>query len=88
MKIPRFELTRVYEDGTREPPQIVPVTQLPWEMQTDRRGFLGAAVMAGVVLATACAPTFDPCKDARAHRGTIVSGLVISTDGKWLASGS
>jgi hypothetical protein len=42
MKIPRFELTRVHEDGTREPPQIVPVTQLPWDnTQTDRRGFLG-----------------------------------------------
>jgi hypothetical protein len=47
MKIPRFELTRVYEDGTQEPPQIVPVMQLPWDMRTDRRGFLGAALMAG-----------------------------------------
>jgi hypothetical protein len=40
MKIPRFELPRVYEDGAREPPQIVPVVQLPWDTRTDRRGFI------------------------------------------------
>ncbi|MDR1728245.1 MAG: hypothetical protein LBT74_10045 [Acidobacteriota bacterium] len=65
MKIPRFELTRVYEDGSREAPQIVPVTKLPWDVQGDRRGFLGAAPMAGAVLATArvgesAEPASDP----------------------------
>ena len=34
MKLPQFELTRVYEDGTREPPQIVRVAQIPWDTQT------------------------------------------------------
>jgi WD40 repeat protein len=72
------------------------VTQLPWETQIDRRGFLGAAVMAGAALATtSCAElartmakiSSDPCEDARAHKGD-VNGLAISPDGKWLASGS
>lgn len=101
MKLPRFELTRVYEDGSREPPQVFPVTKLPWETKTDRRSFLGAAVMAGTVLAaTSCAElartvakigasakTF-PCRcpeDACAHENR-VEVLVISPDGKLLIS--
>jgi hypothetical protein len=99
MKIPRFELTRVYEDGTREPPQIVPVTQLPWDTRTDRRGFLGAALMAGTALAAVSSSAgtakntgkgaetpSDSCQDSRAHK-EIVYRLVISPDGKILVSG-
>jgi hypothetical protein len=40
MKIPRFELTRVHEDRTQEPPQIVPVAQLPWDTRTGWRGLI------------------------------------------------
>ena len=58
MTQPRFELTRIYEDGTREPPEIVPVTAMPWETKMDRRGFLGTGLAAAAVLAAfgvACA---------------------------------
>jgi WD40 repeat protein len=87
MKIPRFELTRVYEDGTQEPPQIVPVMQLPWDMRIDRRGFLGAALMAGVALATTSCARSDPCEDGRAHKDSVLD-LAISPDGKLLVSKS
>ncbi|MDR2111577.1 MAG: hypothetical protein LBQ62_00485 [Candidatus Accumulibacter sp.] len=72
MKLPRFELTRVYEDGTQEPPRIFPVTRLPWETKMDRRGFLGAAVMAGAALAAspdAGAGTPKPAVGASAKKG-------------------
>ncbi|MGH9845573.1 MAG: WD40 repeat domain-containing protein, partial [Blastocatellia bacterium] len=46
MKIerPQFELARVYEDGTREAPEIVPVTEMPWNTQMNRRGVLGVGI--------------------------------------------
>jgi len=46
MKIekPRFELTRVYSDGTKEIPEIIPVTEMPWDTKMKRRGFLGVGV--------------------------------------------
>ena len=40
MKNPRFGLTRIYEDGTREPLRIVPVTALPWETRQIGAVFL------------------------------------------------
>jgi WD40 repeat protein len=95
VKIPRFELTRVDEEDTREPPQIVQVTQLPWETQIDRRGFL---IMAGVALAASSRASAkentgksaetspDLCEEARAHLQG-VNDLVISPDGKRLISG-
>lgn len=52
MKIerPRFELARVYEDGTSEAPEIVPVTEVPWNTPMSRRGMLGVGVGAAAVL--------------------------------------
>src|ERR1051325_12060848 len=46
MKIerPQFELTRVYEDGTKDAPEIIPVGRIPWNTGMDRRGFLGVGV--------------------------------------------
>jgi WD40 repeat protein len=85
MKIPRFELSRVDEDGTREPPRIVPVTRLPWEAKIDRRGFLGAAVMAGAALAAASCSGTSYNQYSRAHKDRVY-GLAISPDGKLLTS--
>lgn len=42
---PRFELTRVFENGNKEAPKIIPVTSLPWETKVDRRGFLGTGLL-------------------------------------------
>lgn len=52
MKIerPKFELTRVFSDGTREPPEIVPVTEMPWDTKMSRRGALGFGLTATAVL--------------------------------------
>lgn len=47
---PRFELARVYSDGTTEAPEIVPVMQMPWETQMNRRGFMGAGLTGTAVL--------------------------------------
>lgn len=41
---PRFALARVFEDGSREWPELVPVTAMPWDTQMGRRGFLGAGI--------------------------------------------
>lgn len=102
MKIerPRFELTRVYSDGTKELPEIVPVTQMPWDTKMRRRGFLGVGVGIGALLllfdgkATAqITPTAGsvlvktPDKVLKAHKDR-VEALAISPDKKILASGS
>ena len=52
MKIerPQFELMRVYADGTREAPEIVPVSRMPWDTKMERRGFLGVGVGTASVL--------------------------------------
>ncbi len=44
INIPRFELTRVYSDGTSEKPEIIPVGQIPCNTKFDRRGLLGVGV--------------------------------------------
>jgi WD40 repeat protein len=49
MKKPHFELTRV-PDGSDPQPQLVPVTEMPWQTSMDRRGFLGAGAAAAAVL--------------------------------------
>ena len=41
---PEYELTRVFDDGEHEAPEIVPVTSLPWDAQMGRRGCLGAGL--------------------------------------------
>jgi WD40 repeat protein len=105
MKIerPRFELTRIYEDGAREAPEIVPVTEVPWVTPMSRRGALGVGVGAAAALfllegrgeAGSLAsrnPQREntikaPEKPAPAHAGQI-NDLAITPDGKSLISGS
>jgi WD40 repeat protein len=52
MKIerPRFELTRVSSDGTRERPEVIPVGQMPWNTEMARRGFLGLGIASVLLL--------------------------------------
>lgn len=47
---PQFELARIYTDGTVEPPEIVPVTRMPWDTQMNRRGVLGVGIGAAAAL--------------------------------------
>lgn len=47
---PRFELARVFSDGTEETPEIIPVGCMPWETRMGRRGFLGVGVGAAAVI--------------------------------------
>lgn len=47
---PRFELTSIYSDGSAEEPKIVPINELPLDTNTNRRGFLGAGLLAGAAL--------------------------------------
>ena len=52
MKIarPQFELTRVNADGSSDAPEIVPVTQMPWDTNMNRRGLLGVGIGAAAAL--------------------------------------
>lgn len=56
---PRFELTRVYSDGTSDPPQIVSVFQMPGNTLMERRGFLGVGATALLLLLDGCSPVLD-----------------------------
>lgn len=47
---PRFELTSVYTDGSADEPKIVPINEIPLDTNTNRRGFLGAGLVAGAAL--------------------------------------
>ncbi len=105
MKIerPRFELARVYADGAEEPPEIVPVTRMPWDTQMDRRGVLGVGIGAAAALfliesrSEAAARDYGsfqaenalkaPEKGPLAHVSQ-VSELALTPDGKTLVSGS
>lgn len=51
MERPRFELTRVYSDGSQDEPEIVPVAQMPWDTKMSRRGALGVGLTVTGVLA-------------------------------------
>jgi hypothetical protein len=59
---PQFELARVFSDGLREAAEIVPITDLPPDMRTDRRGFLGAGIgfAAALLLMDGCATPPKP----------------------------
>lgn len=67
---PQFELARVFSDGTHEAAEIVPITDLPPDMQTDRRGFLGAAIgfAAALLLMDGCATPPPPDKDKISYK--------------------
>jgi len=50
-KKPRYELQSVFSNGTKTPPQIVPVNEISWETTgMNRRNFLGAGLTAVAVL--------------------------------------
>ena len=101
MKIerPQFELTRVYEDGTQEAPEIVPVTEMPWNSQMNRRGVLGVGLGAAAALflldeRAQSSSTYQaenvlkaPEKPPPAHVNE-VNALALTPDGKLLISGS
>ncbi|GHU08905.1 hypothetical protein FACS1894158_18370 [Betaproteobacteria bacterium] len=92
---PMFKLTRVDagdEGDGSEPPWIVPVTQALWDSKLDRRGFLGAAVMAGAAMAlagpaTVRAAASSRCEGVFAHGNSVIA-LALAADGKTLISGS
>ena len=86
MKIerPQFELTRVYADGTKDAPEIVPVTRMPWDTKMERRGFLGV----GVGVASVLVLSTSACSSINKAHNFFVSALAISPDGMILASGS
>lgn len=75
---PRFYLSRVFEDGRSEPPEIVRVGAIPMTTQMGRRGFLGAAGITGATVgAAALAQTpATPPADAPAVAATCGAGVI------------
>ncbi len=99
MKIPkpRFELARVYSDGTKEV-EIVSVTDIPLDTTTGRREFLATSLTAAAALGimgmgcstrtpVASRKERSDCAKRWSHARSIQS-LAISPDGRILASGS
>ena len=86
---PRFELTRINADGSREPPEIMPLAAgIPGDWATDRRGFLKTGLAAGAVLAAlGCTPAMATRQALKAH-GDAVNSVAFGPDGTLLASGS
>ena len=94
---PRFELTRIYSDGTKEEPRIVPLVEAIESGKMNRRGFLAASLTAAAAVmfldgkAISLTTTdnvsdndFD-CSNFRAHKG-LVNALTVHPDGKSLYS--
>jgi len=106
MKIerPQFELTRIYGDGTREVPEIVPVTEVPWSTPMNRRGVLGVGIGTAAALfllegrGEAGAPLLGRNPQTEnlikapekplQAHVSLISDLAITPDGKLLISGS
>jgi WD40 repeat protein len=96
VKVPRFHLARVLENGKSEAPEILSVTQPPWDASMNRRGALGAGLAISTVLAackkvpevaashSACAPETKPPPTAFRDEVT----LAVSPDGKHLMTAS
>jgi WD40 repeat protein len=96
---PKFELSRVFSDGTEEEAQIVPLTEAV-KAKMNRRG-LGAGMTAaaailildGCGMPRAVSPGMVPvessvrCNTKKAHNN-IVTGLAMHPDGKMFFSGS
>ena len=94
MKKPKFELSRVFNNGEQELPQVVPVSEVIESAKMNRRGFLKT----GMIAATAVAILKDwdvfgkennvaselNC-DVFAHNGSITA-LAVSSDGNRLIS--
>jgi WD40 repeat protein len=71
---PRFELTRVFSDGNKEAPEIIPVGCMPWNTQMERRGLLGIGLGVASLLflldgkAIAQSASSQPLSDATASQ--------------------
>lgn len=101
---PQFELTRLLSDGTSEPPEIVPVTRMPWDTQMNRRGVLGVGI--GATAALFLLDSSSQAGDRLAEQGqqtanalkapekpvpahaNRISALAITPDGHLLVSGA
>lgn len=88
---PQYELTRVRTTGAHEPPQLVPVTGMPWDTRMDRRSLFGvgagAAGLLPLLRQDAHAQLPSSAGLVFAHQD-LVTALVISPDGRYLFSGS
>lgn len=62
MNPPSYELRAVFSDSAEGTPEIIPVTAMPWEAATGRRGFLGSGLALGAVLGslTSCQQAKPP----------------------------
>lgn len=90
---PRYELRRVFEDGTETEPQVVSLAALPWDVTASRRGFCGAGLATSALILALrgdspcdAAPNEKP-RPIKAHKKA-VSDLCFSADGEWLATAS
>ena len=61
-KQPRYEIQSIFNNGTKTPPQIVPVNKLLWEaIGMNRRSFLGVGLTAVAALSlSTCTDLVDP----------------------------
>jgi hypothetical protein len=88
---PRFELSRVDDDGSSSPPEVIPLFR-PGEMQADRRGFLRAGLTIGGALALMAKaggeemPVFGSSEAGVCSHAGRVRALAFSPDGALLAS--
>jgi WD40 repeat protein len=64
--VPHFKLARVYDDGTSEPAEIVPLLEILQNTDMGRRGFLGMGAVfgAGIAATGAIATMPDPAEAA------------------------
>lgn len=63
--VPHFKLARVYDDGTSEPAEIVPLLEIPQDTDMGRRGFLGmGAVFGAGIAATGAIATMPDAAEA------------------------
>ncbi len=62
---PHFKLARVYDDGSSEPAEIVPLLEIPQDTDMGRRGFLGmGAVLGAGIAATGAIATMPDAAEA------------------------
>jgi WD40 repeat protein len=96
---PKFELSRIFSDGTKEPAQIVPLSEA-LKAKMNRRGFLGAGLTAtaAVLLLDGCGTrrvaveSFISCDTKKAHDTSdynydSVPALAMYPNGKMFFSG-